>query len=78
MDPAIDNGPGEGHTRNVQKSDGPNEGKFDGSPPDPYKAPSWRGVLLMLVLIAVVLGLGTYAYVSAISGPGGVEFVVPR
>ncbi len=51
------------------KYDGGNDGKFDGSPPDPYKASSWRGVLLMLVVIAVVLAIGTYAYVSAVSGP---------
>jgi hypothetical protein len=53
----------------VGKYDGGNDGKFDGSPPDPYKASSWRGVLLMLVVIAVVLVIGTYAYVSAVSGP---------
>ncbi len=56
------------------KYDGGNDGKFDGSPPDPYKASSWRGVLLMLVVIAVVLVIGTYAYVSAVSGP---DFRVP-
>lgn len=58
----------------MQKYDGGNDGKFDGSPPDPYKASSWRGVLLMLVVIAVVLAIGTYAYVSAVSGP---DFRVP-
>jgi hypothetical protein len=58
----------------VGKYDGGNDGKFDGSPPDPYKASSWRGVLLMLVVIAVVLVIGTYAYVSAVSGP---DFRVP-
>ena len=58
----------------MQKFDGGKDGKIDGSPPDPYKAPSWRGVLLMLVVIAIVLLIGVYAYVSAVSGP---DFRVP-
>lgn len=58
----------------MQKFHGGNDGKFDGSPPDPYKAPSWRGVLLMLVVIAVVLLIGVYAYVTAVSAP---DFQVP-
>ena len=63
----------------MQKYDGGNDGKFDGSPPDSYKAPSWRGVLLMLVVIAVVLLVGTYAYVSTVSQPDfRVPIVVPH
>jgi hypothetical protein len=61
----------------MQKSDGSSDRRIDGSPPDPYKAPSWRGVLLMLAVIAVILALGAYAYLSAISQPGGPDVPLP-
>jgi hypothetical protein len=61
----------------VQKFDGSKEGKFDGSPPDPYKAPSWRGVLLMLLMTAVLLALVLYAFLSVFAQPDGPSFRVP-
>ena len=61
---AIDNRGREGHTRAMQKFDGSNDGKIDGSPPDPYTEPSWRGTLLMLVIIVGFLVLVAWAFVA--------------
>jgi hypothetical protein len=54
----------------MQRFDGQSDGKFDGRPPDPYSPPSWRGTLVMLLVIVVVLGLIAYAFLSIIAQPG--------
>jgi hypothetical protein len=61
----------------MQKSDGGKDGKFDGSPPDAYTPPSWRGVLLMLLVTGILLVLGLFAFVSIMSGPDGPVFPLP-
>jgi hypothetical protein len=48
----------------MQKFDGSNDGKFDGSPPDPHTEPSWRGVFLMLLIIVGFLVLVAWAFVA--------------
>jgi len=53
----------------MQRFDGQSDGKLDGKPPDPYTPPSWRGTLFMLLVIAVVLGLIAYAFLSIIAQP---------
>lgn len=53
----------------MQRFDGQSDGKFDGTSPDPYTPPSWRGTLFMLLLIAVVLGLIAWAFLSIIAEP---------
>lgn len=61
----------------MQKFDGGNDGKIDGSPPDPYTAPSWRGVLLMLLLIGIALALVLVAFLSVYAQPDGPDFRLP-
>ena len=61
----------------MQKFEGGNDGKFDGSPPDPYTAPSWRGVLLMLVLIGILGALVLYAFLSVFAQPEGPDIRLP-
>jgi len=53
------------------------DGKFDGSPPDPYKPASWRGTLTMLLVIAIFLALAAYAFLSIISAPGAPNIQLP-
>jgi hypothetical protein len=48
----------------MQKFDGGNDGKIDGSPPDPHTEPSWRGTLVMLVVIAAFLALVAWAFIA--------------
>ena len=48
----------------MQNFDGSSDGKFDGSPPDPHSEPSWRGVLLMLLIIGGFLTLVAWAFVA--------------
>lgn len=54
----------------MQRFDGNPDERFDGRPPDPYTAPSWRGTIAMLLVIVVVLGLIAYAFFSIITAPG--------
>jgi hypothetical protein len=61
----------------MQKFDGKDDGKFDGRPPDSYKAASWKGVLLTLLMIGVFLGLLTWAFLSVIAQPGGPDLRIP-
>jgi hypothetical protein len=51
--------------------------KKDGQSPDPYAPASWRGAIVMLIVITVVLGLIAYAFFSIISQPGAPDFSVP-
>jgi hypothetical protein len=61
------------HTDAMQPSDG----RFDGTPPDPYKPASWRGTLAMLIVIAALLALAAYVYLSIISAPGSPDMQLP-
>jgi hypothetical protein len=61
----------------MQKSHGGKDGRFEGSPPDPYTPPSWRGVLLMLLVTAILLALGLFAFLSVMSGPDAPVFPLP-
>jgi hypothetical protein len=49
----------------------------DGQSPDPYSPPSWRGTLVMLLVIVVVLGLIAYAFFSIMSQPGAPDLQIP-
>ena len=53
------------------------DGKFDGTPPDPYKPASWRGTLTMLLVIVTFLALAAYAFLSIISAPGSPYISLP-
>jgi hypothetical protein len=48
----------------MKKVGGSGHGKFDGSPPDPHSEPSWRGVLLMLLITVGFLFLVAWAFVA--------------
>lgn len=61
----------------MRKFDGGNDGKIDGSPPDPYTAPSWRGVLFMLLVIGIFLALLLWAFLSVFAQPGGPDIHLP-
>jgi hypothetical protein len=61
----------------MQGSDGGKDGKFDGSPPDAYTPPSWRGVLLILLVTGILLTLGLIAFLSVFARPDGPVFPLP-
>jgi hypothetical protein len=48
----------------MQKFDGKSDSGIDGSPPDPHTDPSWRGTLLMLVVIGGFLVLVAWAFIA--------------
>ena len=48
----------------MQKFDGSNDRRIDGSQPDPHTEPSWRGTLVMLVVIVAFLALVAWAFIA--------------
>lgn len=65
------------HNGTMQQYDGTPRDEVDGSPPDPYSPPSWRGTLTMLAVIVVLLALIAYAFLWWINTPAGQEFHIP-